>query len=173
MTNSMRSVLSAIVLAWLLAPGVAAAADGGIYKCDRGNGLIEYGNGTPLPSGCRYVELSTAPVVTVPAPKGTSSSAQITRSPARPDNFPRVDASAQKARDDDRRRVLESELSVQEQKLADLKREYNNGEPERQGNERNYQKYLDRTAQLKDDIAHGEANVASLRRELSALQSSN
>ena len=35
------------------------------------------------------------------------------------------------------------------------------GQPERQGNERNYQKYLDRTQKLKDDIARTESDVNS------------
>ncbi|CAN5160219.1 hypothetical protein BH09PSE6_BH09PSE6_31610 [soil metagenome] len=150
----------------LLCVASIAQADG-VYKCDRGNGLVEYGNGATLPSGCKYVDITTAPVVTVPAPK----SQQITKGSApRPADFPRVDAAAQRTRDDDRRRVLESELKVQQDKLGDLKREYNGGEPERQGNERNYQKYLDRTAQLKEDIARGESNVASIQRELSNLR---
>ena len=51
-----------------------------------------------------------------------------------------------------------------------MKTEYNNGQPERQGNERNYQKYLDRTAQLKSDIERSQANVDSIRRELGNLK---
>lgn len=51
-----------------------------------------------------------------------------------------------------------------------MKTEYNNGQPERQGNERNYQKYLDRTAQLKGDIERSQANVDSIRRELGNLK---
>ena len=37
----------------------------------------------------------------------------------------------------------------EEERLAALQKEYNNGEPERRGDERNYQKYLDRVAELK------------------------
>ncbi|HPU54078.1 MAG TPA: DUF4124 domain-containing protein, partial [Burkholderiaceae bacterium] len=48
--------------------------------------------------------------------------------------------------------------------------EYNNGEPERRGDERNYQKYLDRVQRLKEDIARTEGNLATIRRELSALK---
>lgn len=66
--------------------------------------------------------------------------------------------------------MLEAELSEEERKLQALQAEYNNGQPERQGNERNYQKYLDRTAQLKSDIERSQANVESIRRELSNLK---
>ena len=55
-------------------------------------------------------------------------------------------------------------------RLDALRKEYNNGEPERQGNERNYQKYLDRVEAMKADIAASEANVGSLKRELSAIR---
>ena len=50
-----------------------------------------------------------------------------------------------------------------------MQREYNNGEPERQGNERNYQKYLDRVAEMKMAIARKESDIAALKRELGKL----
>ena len=52
----------------------------------------------------------------------------------------RVEASEQRARDTDARRILESELRREEEQLAALQKEYNNGEPERRGDEKNYQK---------------------------------
>ena len=44
------------------------------------------------------------------------------------------------------------------------------GQPERQGDERNYQKYLDRVEQMRGDIARTEANIASVKRELTQLR---
>ena len=82
------------------------------------------------------------------------------------EGFPKVDGAAQRARDSDRRRILEDELQKEQQRLGELKAEYKNGEPDRLGNERNYQKYLDRVARLEEDIARTESNIASLRREL-------
>ena len=87
-----------------------------------------------------------------------------------PAGFPKVDGATQKSRDSDRRRILEDELHDKEARLADLKREYNSGEPERQGDERNYQKYLDRTARLKADVARAEGDVASIRSEIGKVQ---
>ncbi|XHO05084.1 hypothetical protein ACEQUB_01980 [Ralstonia syzygii] len=104
---------------------------------------------------------------------GHAQSAQRGAAPASAESsgsFPRVDSATQKSRDSERRRVLEAELSEEERKLQALQAEYNNGQPERQGNERNYQKYLDRTAQLKSDIERSQANVESIRRELSNLK---
>ena len=47
----------------------------------------------------------------------------------------------------------------------ELQKEYNNGEPERRGDERNYQKYLDRVAEMKAAIARKESDIAALKRE--------
>ncbi len=78
----------------------------------------------------------------------------------------RVEASEQRARDTDARRILESELRREEEQLAALQKEYNNGEPERRGDEKNYQKYQDRVAEMKASIARKESDVAALKREL-------
>ena len=49
----------------------------------------------------------------------------------------------------------------EEERLAALKKEFNNGEPERLGNEQNYQKYLDRVAEMKAAIARKESDIAA------------
>ena len=50
-----------------------------------------------------------------------------------------------------------------------LQMEYNNGQPERIGNEKNYQKYLDRVAGLKQNIQFTQSNIEALRRELARI----
>jgi hypothetical protein len=81
----------------------------------------------------------------------------------------KISANDQRARDNDSRRILQDELKREEERLAALQKEYNNGEPERLGDERNYQKYLDRVADMKADIARKESDVAALKRELAKL----
>lgn len=79
----------------------------------------------------------------------------------------RVDNAEQKARDSDAKLILESELKKAEARNAELLREYNNGEPDKRGDEaRNYQKYLDRVAELKAALARNESDIAGIRREL-------
>ena len=57
-----------------------------------------------------------------------------------------------------------------ETQLASLQQEYKQGEPDRQGDEtRNYQKYLDRKAELKARLDRTEADITSLRREIGRL----
>jgi len=148
---------------------IAQAQSSDVYVCVGANGVPEYRNGS-AGKGCKRLNLPE--VVTVPGtrtaasarPAGGGASASASA------GFPRVDSATQKSRDSERRAVLEQELQTEEAKLASLRAEYNNGEPERQGNERNYQRYLDRTAALRDDITRSEANAASLRRELSNLK---
>jgi len=54
--------------------------------------------------------------------------------------------------------------------LAELQQEFNNGEPERQGGERNYQKYADRVAEMRSAINRKEEDIAAIKRELAKLQ---
>ena len=79
----------------------------------------------------------------------------------------KVESAEQKSRDSDARIILEAELKKAEARQAELTREYNNGEPEKRGDEaRNYQKYTDRVAELKANLARNESDIAGIRREL-------
>jgi hypothetical protein len=135
-------------------------ASGGTYKCVDADGNTTYTNVGTV-KGCKKIE-GEVNSMALPRPGGSTSSVKGT--PAK------VDTGAQRTRDTDRKRILEEELAAEEKRLADLKKEFNNGEPERQGGERNYQTYLDRTERLKADVARSEANVDSLRRELGSIK---
>ena len=114
--------------------------------------------------GCRTLE--GAPITIVQAVKPRPSA--INASGARPADS-KVDPNEQRARDSDARRILEGELKREEERLAAMQKEYNNGNPERLGDERNYQKYLDRVADLKASIARKENDIAAIKRELAKL----
>jgi hypothetical protein len=159
-----------IVLAAAVVPWDIAQAQ--IYRCEN-NGVIEYSNSpaSATQRNCQKIELPD--ITTLPPPKPpprTAAAPAPGSAPAAAGNFPRVDPAAQRTRDLDRRRILQDELGREENRLAELRREYNGGEPERRGDERNYQKYLDRVQRLKEDIARAEGNVASLRREVAAIR---
>ncbi len=66
--------------------------------------------------------------------------------------------------------ILLDEVRTEEGKLAELKKEFQNGEPERLGSERNYAKYQDRVAMMKEEIQRTEKNIEALRREISQLK---
>jgi hypothetical protein len=149
-----RLLLTAV--AGLLLFGAVWADD--IYQCTDENGKVEYKN-TGITKGCK--KLNVEPVV-VPKLNGPGANKG-------PSNFPKVDNDTQKSRDSDRKRILEDELRTQEAKLAELEKSFNNGEPERTGDERNYQRYLDRVQQMKDDIARTQSDIDSIKSELSKL----
>ncbi|NMM19973.1 MAG: hypothetical protein HHJ15_08515 [Rhodoferax sp.] len=135
-----------------------------IYRC--GN---EYTNTVPNAQtrGCKLVAGGNVTVVQGTRPAASTPARAAATSTAAPSGGQRVDAGEQKSRDSDARRILESELKKAEARQAELLKEYNNGEPEKIGGEaRNYQKYLDRVAELKASLARNESDIAGIRREL-------
>jgi hypothetical protein len=119
--------------------------------------------------GCRSIE--GTPITVLPAARARPSAAPAGSgaSEARGSNDGRVDPNQQRTRDGERRRVLETELREAEDRLSALQREYAGGNAERRGDERNYQKYLDRMAELKASIGRQEVDVQALKREISKL----
>ncbi len=116
--------------------------------------------------GCRTLE--GAPVTVVQGARPRAAAPAVAPAGSRPADS-KVDPGEQRARDSDARRILDSELRMETERLAMLQKDYNNGEPERRGDERNYQKYQDRVADMKAAIARKEADIAALRRELAKL----
>ncbi|QGZ41457.1 uncharacterized protein DUF4124 [Pseudoduganella flava] len=151
-----------------------SVAQAQIYRCTDAAGHKEY---TDRKKGGNCVALDL-PEPLIPAPQKRegaprprpAGAANSAAGSAAPSAFPRVDTAEQRARDADRRQILTDELNAEMQKLGELRREYNNGEPERRGDERNYAKYQERVAGLKDAIARSEQNVEALKREISNIR---
>jgi len=159
-----------ILAAALLAACGVAQAQNEVFLCIGENGQKEYKN-TGNTKGCKKVELPG--ITTVPAPVARKPAGGIQTASlksASPADFPKVDPATQKARDNDRRQILLDEMKAEEQKLATLKKEFNNGEPERRGDERNFSKYQERVAAMKEDIDRTEKNIDALRREIGNLK---
>lgn len=135
-----------------------------IYRC--GN---EYTNNAQVAKSrnCTPMEGGNITIVEGVKPPPAARSA----TPATPRNgTDRVDPNAQRARDSDAKAILEAELRKAEERLAQARKEYANGEPEKQGIEsRNYQRYLDRVEELKAAVTRAESDVAGLQRELGRL----
>jgi hypothetical protein len=119
--------------------------------------------------GCKVIEGVPITVIQGRAPAAAKPSGSSAPYDASRPAEARVDPQAQQARDNDSRRILERELKREEERLAEMRKEYNNGEPERQGNERNYQKYLDRVGEMKSAIGRKESDIAAIKRELVKL----
>ncbi len=168
---TMHKIVAGFAVA--LALGAAAArarADGQIFLCVDAEGRKDLTDANRK-GNCRLLDLPGA----IAAPQRRAAAPAAPRAanapaPASPADFPKVESGAQRARDNDRRQILQDELRAEEQKLGALRKDYNGGEPERNGNERNYAKYLERVAQMKDNIGRAERNVEALKREIANIR---
>ena len=172
----MKILCSLSIFSMLLIGAGQSAWAQQIYRCAGvAGGAPEYINNVKdaLSRNCKAVSGGNVTVVQgTPVPKAPARVA--TTSPATAGTS-RADSSPdQRARDSDSRTILESELRKSEVRLSELQKEYNNGEPEKQGIEgRNYQRYLDRVSELKDSIARSQSDIAGLKREISRLPATN
>ncbi|MES2414603.1 MAG: hypothetical protein V4614_12425 [Pseudomonadota bacterium] len=152
--------------------GSCLPASAQVYRCGGVAGApVEYINNArdAQARGCKTMQggnvtvMQNAPVARPPAVRpATATSAGRS-----------ADSAEQRARDSDTRSILESELKKAEAKLAEQQKEFNNGEPEKQGIEgKNYQRYLDRVAEMKDSIARNQSDIAGLKREIARLPAS-
>jgi hypothetical protein len=164
-----RHIPTALALLAALAWPAAQAQDK-IWRC--GN---EYTNqpGDARARGCKPVEGGNLTVIeglkpqsaAKPAAAPARSSGAAARSEAE-----RVDGAEQRARDADARAILDAELRKAESRLAELRQEYRDGNPEPRPEElRNPPLLQQRTASLKDQVARAEADVAAIRREIARL----
>ncbi|MFM9901653.1 MAG: hypothetical protein ACKVOT_11600 [Polaromonas sp.] len=175
----MKNSLLLSVPVFLMLAGSSAHAQQ-IYRCISNGGVSEYINNAKdaQARGCKPMTGGNVTVVQGTAVSG--SPPPLPRTPARnasgaSSGQSRFEGgSDQRARDSDSRVILEAELKKAETRLAELQKEYNNGEPEKQGIEsRNYQRYLDRVAEMRDGLSRLQSDIAGIKREISRLPSSN
>lgn len=162
-TLSLCLLLSATAPAWAT-----------VYKCVDSEGRITYTNDRTLARGCTQLTNDQA-VSSVPAPPRRSTTTPATpntkpSAPATSNGFPRIQPETQRARDDSRRQILMAELQAEEEALAAARKELSEQESLRFGDERNYQRVLDRLQPYKDRVALHERNIEALRKEISNLR---
>ncbi|MEP6738806.1 MAG: hypothetical protein ABJA61_00420 [Caldimonas sp.] len=155
-----------LVVGGAAAPAWSQPTDGSVmYRCP-GN---DYKNTISAKEaeklGCRKIEGAPITIIQTTKPRATATPVPTASGPIPA----RIDPVAQRARDSDARRILEDELKTEQDKLATMQKEFNDGQPERQGDEKNFQKYLDRVADLRAAIARKQTDIASLRREIQKL----
>ncbi|MFG6487063.1 hypothetical protein ACG04R_10290 [Roseateles sp. BYS78W] len=164
----LNRLLAPLFATALVVASLGAQAQGTVYRCPGPPVLYTDALSAKEASdkGCRTIEGTPITVVQTARPRPAAPAAEGARGAES-----RVDAGQQRVRDDERRRVLQNELRQAEDRLASAQKEFNNGQGERRGDERNYQRYLDRMAELKDNIARYEADVQALKREIAKLPS--
>jgi hypothetical protein len=171
MRETARACAGLIVVLWPLVAGAQEART--VYRCP--GPPVLYTDAISAQEArernCRTIDGATVTVVQSPARRVPPPAASAPAGPgARPAGVDtRIDPAAQRARDTDARRILQEELSREEERLAALRVEFNNGEPERRGDERNFARYQERVAEMRAAIQRKEADVAALRRELAKL----
>jgi len=105
-------------------------------------------------------------VSSVPGPQGGAAKPPSPQS----STFPRVSDDTQKSRDTDRRRILNEELATEENALEESRKALEAQEAVRSGDERNYQRVLDRLQPYKDKVDLHQRNVDALKREIANLR---
>jgi hypothetical protein len=137
-----------------------------VYLCVDADGHKTYQNSTEGLS-CHRVDGLVASIPATDLGRGRGSRPVVARSGISPASFPRVDSNTQRTRDGDRRRILEEELRTEQERLASLRSEFNQGRPQPAGDEVvGSNRYHEHVQRLYEDIERSEGNIASLRREL-------
>lgn len=165
----MNPRLLLLLAALLCSPSVRAD----IFKCVDGAGHVTYTNSRVSGKGCttlsRDQPVSLVPggsglarPAPVPAPQGGASAGAA--------GFPRIDSGTQKARDGDRRRILDQELSAEQRSLDVARRELDEQEAARNGPDRNSARAAERVQPFRDKVQLHERNIEALRREISNLR---
>lgn len=145
---------NALVL--LIAALAAPASAQTIYKCTDANGGTLISNAR-VDKNCKAVVSS--PETTLPAPKARAPGAAANPSPA---GFPRVQEDTQKARDGDRRHILEQELSGEQRSLEQARKDLSEQEALRGP--------ADRLAPYRDRVGQHERNIQAIQKELGNLK---
>jgi hypothetical protein len=182
-TNSLPRTLRTVMAVALVAGAtVANAQERPVYRCPGNLYTDQYSAKEAADLGCKMLDGAPVTVVqsSVRRPPSGGGGGSLGEGPAarpasgvtpsvRASGEMRIDPAQQRVRDSDARRILDAELAKEEERLATLRKDYNNGEPERRGDERNFARYQERVAEMKSAIARKEADIAALKRELTKL----
>lgn len=155
----------------LLLMAVAGPLHADIWECEEPGGGKRFTNIKAEAKGCRQLTVTPAAPAPPPAAAPAPRNSDAPRAPgANSDGFPKVAPQVQQQRDNDRRKILETELANEERNLQEARRELVEQENTRLGSERNAQRMIDRIETYQKKVKLHEDNVANLRRELSNLR---
>ena len=140
-----------------------------IYKCTEAGGGTLISN-AKVDKSCRAVVLGAdLPPGNAAVPNATiRSRTQGAASNPTPASFPKVAEDAQKARDTDRRRILEQELAGEQKNLEAARRDL--ADQEAVKGDASPQKQQERLLPYRDRVAQHERNITALNRELGAAR---
>ena len=144
-----------------------------MYQCVDQDGHKSFSNIKSSEKGarCTAMDLGTP----APPPPAAKSSAKTPT----PSTFPKVDDNAQKARDNDRRRILESEMAAEQKNLEQAKKDLAEQEATVLPSERmqfkggagiSGGKVEERIQPYRDKVALHERNIEAIQKEISNLR---
>jgi len=140
-----------------------------MYQCIDESGHKSFSNIKSSAKGAKCTAMDLGAPVTVPAPKATA------KTPT-PSTFPKVDDNTQKARDTDRRRILDSELAAEQKNLDEAKKALAGQEAIILPNERMQHggisggKVEERIVPYRDKVALHERNIEAIQKEIAKLR---
>lgn len=149
-------------LALLFAAAAMPLSAQTIYRCTDANGGMLISN-AKVDKSCKAVVIS--PDSTLPAPRAKAAGAAANPTPS---SFPKVGEDTQKARDTDRKRILEQELAGEQRSLEQAQRDLADQQTAR-GSETPGAK-VDRLQPYRDRVAQHERNIIAIQKELSGLR---
>ena len=147
--------MTRLSLVLLLLPAVLPAYAQSIYKCVDASGGTLISNAR-VDKSCKAIV--SGPETSMPAPKAR---APAVASPT-PGNFPRVAEETQRARDGDRRHILEQELAGEQRSLEQARKDL----AEQEG----LRAPADRQMPYRDRVAQHERNIQAIQKELANLR---
>lgn len=151
----------------LLLVAHSAHAQNTVYKCIDADGKSSYTN-VQRDAQNRNCTVVSKEISVIQAPKPAAAAPGASSSSSA--GFPKVDKDTQKARDDNRRKILEDELAAEEKNLATARAKLAEQENVRYGDEKNYQRVIDRLQPFKDAVESHEKNINALKKELANLK---
>ncbi len=166
--NSLRLYFP-IALFLLIASPVRADV---MYQCVDESGHKSFSNIKQSDKSANCTAMDLGPAEPPPTQGATKST---TKSPT-PATFPKVDDNAQRARDNDRRRILEGELQTEQSSLEQAKKDLSYQEvnplPEERikGGALNGARVGERLQPFKDKIALHERNIEAIQKEIAKLR---
>jgi hypothetical protein len=157
------------VLALAFVSAVVWSQERIVYRCPGNLYTDQISAKEALERGCKTLDGAPVTVIqTTKRPRPVTAAGSGASGAARGEGA-RVDPAEQRARDSDARRILDAELRKEEDRLAQLQKDYAGGTPERRGDEANYAKYQERVAVMKAAIDRKVADIAAIKREIAKL----
>ena len=131
------------------------AAANTLYKCTDDSGVVLYTNQKVSKKNCIVLSQQSP----APSPGNSGAKPRAATAPT-PGDFPRVSGTEQKARDGDRRAILDKELATEMQNVEKAKKALLDAGSQP----------ADKLQPLRDTVALHERNIESLKKEIGNLR---